>query len=60
MDEGVYLNMKYAIICRKTMLILENEEEMCFIAKENFVQKIAVHRLLFKHPFVVNTASVVT
>ena len=45
MDVGVYLNGKYAIICRKTVLIPENDEEMCFIAEENFVRKIAVHRL---------------
>ena len=28
-----------------------NECEMCFIAEENFVWKIAVHRLLFKLTF---------
>ena len=31
------------------------EYEMCFIAEENYVRKIAAHRLLFKHLFHVST-----
>ena len=59
MDVGVDQNAKYVIICRKTVLIPGNDEEssmkLCFIVKENFVRKIAVHRLLFKRPFHVST-----
>ena len=32
---------------------------MCFIAERNLERKIAVHRLLFKHPFHVSTTDVV-
>ena len=31
------------------------ECEICFIAEENFVRKIAFHRQFFKHPFHVST-----
>ena len=31
------------------------ECEMCFNAEENFIRKIALHRLLFKHTFHVST-----
>ena len=42
MDASVDLNARHAIMCRKIVLIPENDEEMCFIAEENFVRKIAL------------------